>query len=106
MPKVLCTLPNASNEISGVKFVAHEKGMLSEDLSDEAAAGFASIAGYEIVGAAPAPDAGPADAEKAALLVRAEAVGLKVKSTWGVDRLKAEVESAEKAAAEKAAAAE
>jgi hypothetical protein len=38
--------------------------------------------------------------------VRAEAVGLKVKSTWGVDRLKAEVESAEKAAAEKAAAAE
>lgn len=109
MPKILCTLPNASEEISGVKFVAHAKGMVSEDVSDEVAADFASIPGYEIVGA-PAPKVeDPADAEKAAeraaLVAKAEALGVKVKSNWSVDRLKSEIEAAEKAKADAEAAA-
>ena len=51
MPKVLCSLPNASQEINGVKFTQHAHGMLSEDVSDEFAASFASIPGYTVVGA-------------------------------------------------------
>ena len=50
MAKVLCTLPNASEEISGIKFKQVDGGMLSEDISDEDAANFVSINGYELVG--------------------------------------------------------
>lgn len=99
MPKVLCTLPNASDEISGVKFSAHDKGMLSEDVSAEVAATFASIPGYTVVGEQKAPAAPEADAERAALLARADAIGFKAKSTWGLERLASEVETAEKAKA-------
>lgn len=110
MPKILCTLPNASEEIGGIKFAAHPKGMLSEEVSDEQARRLASIPGYELVGAEPQkpasnPDGDAAkDAEKAALIKRAEDVGLKVKQNWSVERLRTEVEQAEKAAAEKKAA--
>ena len=132
MPKVLCTLPNASEEISGVKFVSHANGMLSEDVTDEVAANFASIPGYEIVGAkvkatAPAPadnddaaaEKAQADAaaeaaekasakaaEKAALLAKAEALGVSVKGNWSIERLTSEVNAAAeaKAAAEAAEA--
>ena len=108
MPKILCTLPNASEEISGVKFVVHANGMVSEEVSDEVAADFASIPGYEIVGA-PAPkgdDQGEADkaAERAALVAKAEALGVTVKNNWGDARLKSEIETAEKAKAEAEAA--
>lgn len=112
MPKVLCTLPNASEEISGVKFVSHANGMLSEDISDEVAADFASIPGYEIVGAepkkAPAPEDAAKAAERAELVVKAEALGLKVKGNWSLERLTSEVNAASeaKAAAEAAEAAE
>ena len=99
MPKILCTLPNASDEINGVKFVAHANGMVSEDVSDDVAAEFTAIPGYVAVGNAPAPD-GAADADKAALLARAEAIGFKVKANWSAERLTSEVEAAEKAAAE------
>lgn len=53
--KVLCKLPNAAEIISGVKFspVKDEDGkviaMESEDVSDDQAAAFASIPGYELV---------------------------------------------------------
>lgn len=70
MPKVLCTLENASEEISGVKFAAHERGMISEEISEEAAARFASIDGYELVEESeskpPAPAPAPAPAPKPA----------------------------------------
>ncbi len=46
MAKVICTLPNASTKINGVAFVEHKLGMISEEVSDEVAAGFASIQGY------------------------------------------------------------
>ena len=137
MPKVLCTLPNASDEIGGIKFTQHAKGMLSEDLSDEQAKRLASIPGYEMVGAAaPAPasnaaaDAAAAAekaeaeraeaeriaaekeaaekanaAERAELVAKAEALGMKVKGNWSLERLKTEVEAAEKAKAEADAAA-
>lgn len=109
MAKVLCTLPNASEEIRDVKFTAHEKGMLSEDISDEVAAVFASIPGYQIVGESTKPiiskvpddDAKAAKAaEREALLAKADAIGMTVKSTWGNERLAAEIEAAEKAAAQ------
>ncbi len=127
MPKVLCTLPNASEEISGVKFVTHANGMLSEHVSEDVAEAFSAIPGYEIISvasdpvtttastaqaAAEAAERAQAEAEAAAaaeaaaksdrdaLLTRAEAAGLKVKGSWGNERLKAEVEAAEKLKAE------
>ena len=103
MPKVLCTLPNASEEISGVKFVSHANGMLSEELDDAQAAAFAAIPGYELVGGE--KSGGNDDAEKAALLARAEAVKLSVENNWSLQRLTTEVEKAEAEAAAAAAAA-
>lgn len=107
MPKVLCTLPNASEEIGGIKFTQHAKGMLSEDLSDEQAKRLASIQGYEIVGgkAPDDDDAATKDAERAEMLTKAEALGMKVKGNWSLERLKSEVETAEKAKADAEAAA-
>lgn len=114
MAKVLCTLPNASELISGVKFAPHASGgMLSEDITDAQAEDFASIPGYELVGAPKAPATDPvadaakaaADAERAALVARAEAIQFKVKANWSLERLKSEVESAEAEAAKAKAAA-
>jgi len=113
MPKVLCTLPNASELINGVKFTAHDKGMLSEEITEDQAEDFASIPGYELVGApakAPAADheadaaKAAAEAEKAALVARAEAIQFKVKANWSLERLKSEVEAAEAEAAKATAA--
>jgi hypothetical protein len=47
MKQVLCTLPNCSEEVSGVKFTAFAGGMLSEPISDEAAKRLCSIPGYK-----------------------------------------------------------
>ena len=50
MARVICSLTNASELINGVRFVRVPNGvMMSEPISDEAAAVFASIPGYEIV---------------------------------------------------------
>lgn len=50
MPKVLCTLPNASRLINGVAFVLHPRGVLSvDDLPDDVAASFGAIPGYEVL---------------------------------------------------------
>jgi hypothetical protein len=48
MPRVLCSLPNASTLINGVRFASVPDGMLSEEISDEAAAAFAAIRGYVV----------------------------------------------------------
>lgn len=55
MPKVICTLPNASLEISGVKFTptADGTGIISEELAPAVAELFLSIHGYAIE---PAPE--------------------------------------------------
>lgn len=51
MARVICTRPNASEEISGVKFTKHEQGMLSAEITDQLAAAFIEIRGYELAGA-------------------------------------------------------
>lgn len=49
MPRVICVLPHASDEISGVKFHELEQGgKISDEVSDEVAARFASIPGYSL----------------------------------------------------------
>lgn len=49
MPRVICDLPNASEEISGVKFHKLEDGgLISDEISEELAELFASIPGYAI----------------------------------------------------------
>jgi len=118
MPQILCTLPNASTLISGVAFSSHPNGMLSEEVSDDVAAGFAGIPGYTQVGsssaeqaakaaaekaaaeAQEAADAAAAESEKASLHERAAKIEFKIKHNWSLDRLRSEVEAAEKAAAE------
>ena len=62
MPKVLCTLPNASAEINGVAFTPADGGMLSEELSADRAAGFLVIPGYVEHAEEPAPTPAPAPA--------------------------------------------
>lgn len=61
MARVICTLPNASTLINGVAFIEDRGQMISAEISAEVAANFASIPGYELVGAkkaAPEADAG------------------------------------------------
>jgi hypothetical protein len=97
MAKVICTLPNASELISGVKFVAHELGVISEEIADDVAAGFAAIKGYFVEGDEPGGDAGASD-DLDALKARATELGIEVKSAWKAPRLKAEIKRAEEAA--------
>lgn len=59
MPRVICDLPNASLEISGIKFSPlDEGGLISEDISEEQAKRLASIPGYTVDedDRAPAPE--------------------------------------------------
>ena len=97
MAQVICTLPNASEEISGVAFTAHESGMISAEISDDLAADFASINGYQLVGdeAAPVRE----DADLPDLTAKATALGIDVKKAWGASRIKAEIGRAEAATA-------
>ena len=70
MARVLCKLANASTLINGVRFASVPGGMLSEAISDEAAAGFTSIPGYFLAsrkgepldGAKPEPEQVPLEA--------------------------------------------
>lgn len=66
MPRVICTRPNASLNISGVAFEPTEDGMavISEEISDEQAENFLSIQGYAV--AEEDADAAAAAAERAA----------------------------------------
>lgn len=59
MPRVICTLENASEEISGWRFTADRGQMVSEDLPDDVAARFASIPGYRLVAPPPPADTAP-----------------------------------------------
>lgn len=73
MAKVICKLPNASSLISGVKFVTHKVGMISEEIADEVAAEFTKIEGYVLAavekaagGEKPAGGKKPQGADKSA----------------------------------------
>lgn len=49
MQRVVCSLPNASTLINGVKFASlAEGGMLSEEIDDGVAEGFCRIPGYTL----------------------------------------------------------
>lgn len=101
--KVLCKLPNASGEINGVKFSDHPAGKISDDLSDDAAAQFLSIPGYEACDDRPpsVPDweAKLSDEERAELArLRDRGVALKIVNAqkMGAPRLRDEIAAAEK----------
>lgn len=67
--KVICTLENAADTISGVKFTAREDGgKISEEISAEKAEAFTSIPGYELADepVAPQKPAAPTKASKKA----------------------------------------
>lgn len=51
--RVLCTLPNAGDLISGVRFAPGLNGMLSEPVTPEVADLFLRVGGYRV---APEPD--------------------------------------------------
>ena len=53
MVRVLCTLPNAGDEISGVRFESCPEGKISEPISPEVAALFLRVDGYRV---SPEPD--------------------------------------------------
>jgi hypothetical protein len=98
MPRVICKLLNASEEISGVKFEPTIDGgaMVSEEISDEQAALFLRTAGYAL---ADAPDA-----EMIALTAQATELGIKIDTRWKAARLTAEIAKATQAAEAAAAA--
>ena len=50
MAKVICTLPNASDTINGVRFTRDRGQMISDDMTDEQAAAFERVGGFKIVG--------------------------------------------------------
>ena len=95
MAKVLCTSPNASEEISGIKFEKTDEGMLSEDISDDLAAELATIPGYSIDG----DSDGNGTVDLAELTAKATELGIAVKTTWKAARLTAEIARAETAKA-------
>lgn len=72
MPKVICTRPNASLNINGVKFAPTEDGtgVISEEISEEAAELFLLVPGYHQADEggkqASAPAKAPAPAKPAA----------------------------------------
>lgn len=104
MPKIICTIPGAPAEIGGlsglVKFEAREDGALVADVSEEDAAHFGSIPGYAVDAGTVSAATAEEEAERQALLARADAVKLKVDTRWKMPRLRTEVEHAEKVAAE------
>lgn len=72
MPQVICKLPNAAEQINGVRFSRQEIDgvavMVSDEIDAEAAELFASIPGYELAPVDPEEDARrkAAEAEAAA----------------------------------------
>ena len=48
MPRIICTLENAGPVINGVKFTDDRGQKISEEVSDEIAASFDGIPGYQI----------------------------------------------------------
>lgn len=96
MPKIICTLTNASTEINGIKFVPHEDGInliSEEDVKEPASSLFLSIPGYIADGVSDTepPKVEPEPVKKETAAERKA-------------RLKAEQEAEEAAAAEKAEA--
>lgn len=97
MPKIICTIPNATSPINGYEFELHPDGGLVsvDDLSGEDIDALLTIDGFRADGVTAELDES-AD-ELAALRARAEELGIAVKGNWREARLKAEIERAEAA---------
>lgn len=54
MKQILCTLPNAAEQINGVVFNEHPQGRLSVPIDDDIAEGFMTIEGYTLLDIKPA----------------------------------------------------
>ena len=55
MARVICTLPHCSTNVNGIPFEARGEGrMVSAEITEEQAANFARIPGYELLGDKPA----------------------------------------------------
>lgn len=97
--KVLCTLPNAADQIAGlnglVAFEPHDMGRVSEDVSQEEADFFCAVPGYEVFVEGSASEPSPAELEHAALLARAKELGITTHGNWKLARLRDEVKKAE-----------
>lgn len=46
MSRIICTLPNASDFINGVVFMAHKMGVISEEIDQETADHFLLVPGF------------------------------------------------------------
>lgn len=111
MARVICTLENASECISGVKFSLHKDehgapaGMISEKITAEQAENFLEIPGYELVVEEPAPApakaaAAPTPAAPKAPTKAEKAAAEKAAAAEADAKAAAEKEAAEKAATE------
>lgn len=106
MVQVLCTRPNAAEEISGVKFEAVEGGMLSEEIDQDTADMFLEVGGYEIHGdktdgsegdGKSADSDGDGYVSKAELIEQAKALGINVAKSWSMTKIAEEIAAAQAA---------
>lgn len=76
MPRVICDLPNASDEINGIKFhPLDDGGRISDEIDSETAAYFVSIPGYALDDGSAAPE--PVKAPPAPTKRQAKAAAVK-----------------------------
>jgi hypothetical protein len=73
MKKITCTLPNASEEISGVKFAKVDNAAVAEGVDDAVAAQFDGITGYTVEDDAGTGQKAPTKAELKAAKAEADA---------------------------------
>lgn len=106
MPRVICGLPNASDEISGVKFHLLEDGRrISDELSEEQASDFTSIEGYELDDDEVVRKPDPVAPEAPKLTRAQQKAAEKAAATAAADQAAADQKAADdKAAADQAAA--
>lgn len=98
MARVVCTRPNAAEEISGVKFEQIEGGMLSEEIDQETVDMFLEVGGYHVYGAEDSdkPE-GDGYVTKAELIEQAKALGITVAKSWSMAKIAEEIAAAQPA---------
>lgn len=105
MPRVICGLPNASDEISGVKFHLLEDGRrISDELSEEQAGDFTSIEGYELDDDEVVRKTDPVAPEAPKLTRAQQKAAEKAAAAAAADQAAADQKAADEAAADQAAA--
>jgi type IV secretory pathway VirB10-like protein len=106
MPRVICDLKNASDEINGIKFFPLDDGRrISDEIDDATANRFASIPGYSL-DEEDSPPATPAKPVEPPKLTKAQAKAAEKAAEKAAQEELAAKEAAEKAAADAAKKAE